>query len=312
MNKRVLLILPILCLSFHCFAQKTIIHVGDTVMVNRSTERYLTGERISKWVYKVPHVISQVGSRFFPQGVLLNVAGAKSWLGASDVQLVGTQPAVSPIVVEEKVEVSEPVEEPKVESPVEEKVEQITPVVEEEKVEVAKSVEEPQVVEAPVVAKQQIPVNFQLNGDLLLLGGANNVGVGLELIPGARITDYFFVGAGIELEQLWLGLGEDSRVHGVQFPVFANMKFYLPIKNKYYPHLEISAGANMGKLQNGQSDLGRKSEFYCGVHARAGIGLDINSLSLGVGYQFGNGCSPIEKDFHHAYLKIGFRFLSSK
>ena len=58
--------------------------VGDSVMVKETTKRYLTGQRISKWVYKVGHQVQQVGSRFFPNGILIE--GIISWLGPDDVE----------------------------------------------------------------------------------------------------------------------------------------------------------------------------------------------------------------------------------
>ncbi len=59
--------------------------VGDTIVVKESTERYLTGERISKWVYYVKHPVQQVGSKRFPNGVLIR--GIYSWVGNEDIIL---------------------------------------------------------------------------------------------------------------------------------------------------------------------------------------------------------------------------------
>ena len=52
--------------------------VGDTIYICKDSLRYLTGERMSKWVYAVPHVIRQLGGRTHPNGVL--VAGINSWV----------------------------------------------------------------------------------------------------------------------------------------------------------------------------------------------------------------------------------------
>ena len=52
--------------------------IGDTVMINKDSLRYLTGERMSTWVYGVPHTIRQLGTKTKPTGVLLR--GIYSWI----------------------------------------------------------------------------------------------------------------------------------------------------------------------------------------------------------------------------------------
>lgn len=52
--------------------------IGDTVMIHQDSLRYLTGERMSKWVYGVPHQIRQLGTKTKPTGVLLR--GIYSWI----------------------------------------------------------------------------------------------------------------------------------------------------------------------------------------------------------------------------------------
>ena len=52
--------------------------IGDTVMIHQDSLRYLTGERMSKWVYGVPHQIRQLGTKTKPAGVLLR--GIYSWI----------------------------------------------------------------------------------------------------------------------------------------------------------------------------------------------------------------------------------------
>ncbi len=65
--------------------------VGDTIVVKKTTERYLTGERPSKWVYLVEHSIQQVGGKRFPNGLLIR--GIYSWLGPDDILLKGAAQA---------------------------------------------------------------------------------------------------------------------------------------------------------------------------------------------------------------------------
>lgn len=54
------------------------IQPGDTVSIDSTQTRYLTGERMSTWVYKVNHIVKQAGGKRFPNGVLLQ--GINSWV----------------------------------------------------------------------------------------------------------------------------------------------------------------------------------------------------------------------------------------
>ena len=56
---------------------------GDTVVIKRDHHHYLTGERMSRWVYNVEHTIRQVGGKRFPNGILLR--GIYSWVGPDDI-----------------------------------------------------------------------------------------------------------------------------------------------------------------------------------------------------------------------------------
>ena len=51
---------------------------GDTIVVPIKIRKYLTGERISLWVYNTTHVIKQIGGERFPNGILLE--GINSWV----------------------------------------------------------------------------------------------------------------------------------------------------------------------------------------------------------------------------------------
>lgn len=61
--------------------------VGDTVVIKRDNLRYLTGERMSTWVYYVSHPILQVGTKRFPDGILLK--GILSWVRPDGILLKG-------------------------------------------------------------------------------------------------------------------------------------------------------------------------------------------------------------------------------
>ena len=44
---------------------------GDSVMIKRDCTKYLTGEQPSAWVYDKVHMVGQLGTKRFPEGVLL-------------------------------------------------------------------------------------------------------------------------------------------------------------------------------------------------------------------------------------------------
>ena len=54
------------------------IEVGDSVLINRDSLRYETGERKLNWVYDQIHEVRQVSSKFHPDGILLR--GIYSWV----------------------------------------------------------------------------------------------------------------------------------------------------------------------------------------------------------------------------------------
>jgi hypothetical protein len=44
---------------------------GDSVMIKRECDKYLTGEKPSTWVYDKVHTVGQLGTKRFPEGILL-------------------------------------------------------------------------------------------------------------------------------------------------------------------------------------------------------------------------------------------------
>lgn len=99
--------------------------VGDTVMINKDSLRYLTGERKSTWVYKKKHTVGQVGTKRFPNGVLLKEI--RSWVAPSS--LIPVAIAAPPVVKEEPV-VEEVVEEVVAVEPVKEDTDSLKKAVE--------------------------------------------------------------------------------------------------------------------------------------------------------------------------------------
>lgn len=93
------------------------IEVGDSVMIDRDSLYYATGERILHWVYDQTHIVRQVGSKYHPDGVLLR--GIYSWIPAElaiplskDKQVAPNATKAQELIVEEPI-----VEKPIVEAP---------------------------------------------------------------------------------------------------------------------------------------------------------------------------------------------------
>ena len=114
MKRVMLIVLACLAISIASQAQTptTTLQVGDSVWVNPDTTHYMTGEKISPWVYKVNHAIQQIGSVFHPNGVLLQ--GIKSWvhqsalLGArATTKVTEEETATAPVVEEIAEEIAE-------------------------------------------------------------------------------------------------------------------------------------------------------------------------------------------------------------
>jgi hypothetical protein len=118
------------------------ITVGDTVMINKDSLRYLTGEKKSTWVYDKKHTVGQVGTKRFPNGVLLKEI--LSWVNPS---------ALLPISIAAPALVEEPVVEPVVEEVVPEPTKEKTD-------SIKKAVEE---VEVEEVVSYKIPVSLEMD-----------------------------------------------------------------------------------------------------------------------------------------------------
>ena len=59
---------------------------GDSVMIKRETEKYLTGQKPSRWVYDDIFIVGQLGTKRFPDGVML--MPILSWVAESDLKNV--------------------------------------------------------------------------------------------------------------------------------------------------------------------------------------------------------------------------------
>ena len=123
--------------------------IGDSVMIKRECVEYLTGERPSVWVWDKVHTVRQLGTKRFPEGVLL--MNIYSWI---------CEECLIPVTHNEQEEVAEqPKEEPKAQPKKEPKKEEpaVQPAEEPKKEEPAvQPVEEPKK-EEPAVQPAEEP-----------------------------------------------------------------------------------------------------------------------------------------------------------
>ena len=139
--------------------------VGDSVMIKPECQQYLTGEKPSTWVYDKVHTVRQLGTKRFPEGVLL--MNIYSWICEECLVPVHPreaqpeQPAEETSVVEQK-----PVEETPV---VEQKPAEETPVVEQKPAEETPVVEQKPAEETPTVepkpAEEEIADQSAVSGE---------------------------------------------------------------------------------------------------------------------------------------------------
>ena len=139
--------------------------VGDSVMIKPECQQYLTGEKPSIWVYDKVHTVRQLGTKRFPEGVLL--MNIYSWICEECLVPVHPreaqpeQPAEETSVVEQK-----PVEETPV---VEQKPAEETPVVEQKPAEETPVVEQKPAEETPTVepkpAEEEIADESAVSGE---------------------------------------------------------------------------------------------------------------------------------------------------
>ena len=142
------------------------IEVGDSVMINKDSLHYETGERILDWVYDQVHVVRQVGSKWHPDGIL--VKGIYSWITSGSAVVVNekevseTETPSQETVVEEPIVEKPVVEEPIVEKTVEEPMveEVVEPTPEEPVVE---TIPEPAPVEEKSVVNEEESKPYQIN-----------------------------------------------------------------------------------------------------------------------------------------------------
>ena len=143
---------------------------GDSVMIKRECDKYLTGEKPSTWVYNKVHTVGQLGTKRFPEGVLL--FNINSWICEECLvpvhpreQQPQAEPAKQPEVVvkeSEAVVVKEEKVQPAQEQPAAQ--ETVQPATEEAKQEEVKQEEAP-VEPAPAEKQKPEVIVEQIKGD---------------------------------------------------------------------------------------------------------------------------------------------------
>lgn len=125
---------------------------GDSVMIKRECQQYLTGEKPSVWVWDKVHTVYQLGTKKFPEGVLL--MNIYSWICEDCLIVVnGQAKEKAEEAAVEQAEEKAAFEEKEVEEPAQVAEEPAEPA----KVP-AKPVEEAQPAETPVVTPVVVPV----------------------------------------------------------------------------------------------------------------------------------------------------------
>lgn len=144
-------------------------------------------------------------------------------------------------------------------------------------------------------------IKFQSDISLGTIFGADYAGPTLDIAVGARIGRHFFIGAQTGFRSIISILnfsfdGDDStyRLFGGYIPLEVDMKGYIPVSGKVRPYINCSLGGFFGV-----ADLNSVNGFSC----QAGAGLEINRISIGIGYNglVNSGTSNL------GYIKIGIR-----
>lgn len=203
------------------------INVGDSVLIHKDTLYYLTGERISKWVYTKPHTIQQVGGKRYPHAVLLQ--GILSWVYPGSIVPVHPE---TPIVEEQPAPVVE---------------QQPAPIVEPEPEVVTEPVVEPTpVVEDTVIASEPEPQDTVVV-DMEDLQG---YGKGNYEIPVAYQMNRFAIG----VRGGFASTMATTKNMPLGFDALLDLRYaHYWAKDKKKPALGIMTGLNIGYVQASQS-----------------------------------------------------------
>lgn len=118
-------------------------------------------------------------------------------------------------------------------------------------------------------------------------------GIGLDLILGKRIKNYYFIGAGLSAHTLLDAYLKDYNEINT---LYLNNVLYLPTKTTTMPFLEVALGAHFGIC--GISSTWQSMMY--GFYFRSGLGIESRKFLFSLGYEL-VGTST-------GYCKIGFKF----
>lgn len=225
-------------------AKKTLVYeggqeikVGDSIMIHKDSLRYLTGERISTWVYTKPHTIQQVGGKRYPYGILIQ--GIYSWVyPGSIIPLHPEQPKEEVVpVVEEQPEVEQ--------APVVD----VEPIVDTVAIVEQDSVADqlPLVEEIDTVATEEPEPQDTLVLDITTL---QNYGKGNYEIPVSYQMNRFAIGARGGFASTMAG----GKNMPIGFDALLDLRYaHYWAKDMNKPALGIMTGLNVGYVQASQS-----------------------------------------------------------
>lgn len=133
---------------------------GDTIVVPMKIRKYLTGERISLWVYNTTHIIKQVGGERFPNGILLE--GINSWVPMSkNAPLLLPSPKKAATQKPAATQPQKPAEQPKPVAESQKPAEQQKPVEQAKPAEPQKPAEQTKPAEQPKPAEHAQPSPYE-------------------------------------------------------------------------------------------------------------------------------------------------------
>lgn len=213
------------------------IKVGDSIMIHKDSLRYLTGERMSTWVYTKPHTIQQVGGKRYPYGILIQ--GIYSWVyPGSIIPLHPEQPKEEVVpVVEEQPEVEQ--------APVVD----VEPIVDTVAIVEQDSVADqlPLVEEIDTVATEEPEPQDTLVLDITTL---QNYGKGNYEIPVSYQMNRFAIGARGGFASTMAG----GKNMPIGFDALLDLRYaHYWAKDMNKPALGIMTGLNVGYVQASQS-----------------------------------------------------------
>ena len=219
---------------------------GDTIVIDKEQVTYLTGEKMSSWVYEVPHLVQQQGGKRFPNGLLIQ--GIYSWIPIGAAKLLHEVPFSAPVVVEEPtpVIVEEPtpvvVEEPEpiiVEEPMPIFTEETPVFVEETPVDTLVSVEEETPVDTVVPVVEPSPAIDTVTSDSTIV----------VVYATHYQADRFSIGVRGGVAEILHG--SEGMKDALGWDVLLDLQYAHYWKKNNQPSFGILLGASVGYLRGG-------------------------------------------------------------